>query len=438
MQKLSTKGLVVMSIALMVSHFGVGNFIFPAQLGQLTGRSWFLGVLGFTTVEALLPILAYLCVAKAQDDIRYIAGKIIHPKFGLIFGSIMMLIIGPVFIFPRLATSTHEMAVMPLFSGVPAFVTYLVFFGIVFYFSMNPSKVIDKLGSILAPLLITFVALLVFKGVFNPISTPTVSQVSSPYATGFTTAYNTMDAIGAMLFGGFWLADLKRRGMTEPKEQSKGIIKIGLMAMILLALLHGSIVYLGASGGSELAGLSIGEIPVAITTKLFGSAGITIFAFLLTLANLTTCVGIAATFANYFKNASNGKLQYTPLVIAGILVGFVLSNVGLSKIVGLTVPWLFLVYPALIVIILGTLAGPLYKTRGALAGGVIMALIVGAMDALQVAGFNIPVIASMQKMLPFAASGFSWIVPTIIGIVIGAVIYRKPQKEALAGQDMGW
>lgn len=438
MQKLTTKSLIVMSIALMVSHFGVGNFIFPAQLGQLTGASWFLGVLGFTTVEALLPILAYLCVAKAQDDIRYIAGKIIHPKFGLIFGSIMILIIGPVFIFPRLATSTHEMAVMPLFSNIPASVTYLVFFGIVFFFSMNPSKVIDKLGSILAPLLIIFVALLVFKGILNPISTPTASQVASPYATGFTTAYNTMDAIGAMLFGGFWLADLKRRGMKEPKEQSMAIIKIGLLAMILLALLHGSIVYLGASGGTELAGLSIGEIPVAITTKLFGSAGITMFAFLLTLANLTTCIGIAATFANYFKNASNGKAQYTHLVIGGIIVGFILSNVGLSKIVRLTVPWLCLVYPALIVIILGTLAGPLYKTRGALVGGVIMALIVGAMDALQAAGINISVITSVQKMLPLSEFGFGWVVPAIVGIIIGAVLYRKPPKEVLAEQDIGW
>lgn len=436
MNKLSTKSLIVMSVALMVSHFGVGNFIFPAQLGQLTGRSWFIGVLGFTTVEALLPILAYLCVAKAQNDIRYIAGKIIHPKFGLFFGSVMMLIIGPVFIFPRLATSTHEMAVMPMLSGIPSFVTYLVFFGIVFYFSINPSKVIDKLGSILAPLLIIFVALLVFKGIFNPISTPTASQVASPYGTGFTTAYNTMDAIGAMLFGGFWLADLKRRGITDPKEQSNGIIKIGLLAMVLLALLHGSVVYLGASGGSELAGLSIGEIPVAITTKLFGSAGITIFAFLLTLANLTTCVGIAATFANYFKNASNGKLKYKHLVITGLLIGFVLSNVGLSKIVRLTVPWLFLIYPALIVIILGTLVGPLHKTRGALVGGVIMALIVGAIDALQVAGFNITVIGSIQKMLPFSTSGFGWITPTVIGIIIGAVIYRP--KKALAEQDIGW
>ncbi len=435
MEKLSSKGLLVMSVALMVSHFGVGNFIFPAQLGQVTGKEWFVGVLGFTTVEALLPILAYLCVAKAQNDIRYIAGKIIHPKFGLIFGSIMMLIIGPVFIFPRLATSAHEMAVMPLFPNVPAFVTYLVFFGVVFYFSINPSKVIDKLGSILAPLLIIFVAVLVFKGIINPISSPIDSQVGSAYGTGFTTAYNTMDAIGAMLFGGFWLTDLKRRGITQPGEQKSAIIKIGLLAMTLLAFLHGSIVYLAASGGNELAGLSIGELPVTITVKLFGSMGIIIFAFLLLLANLTTCVGLAATFGNYFKNASNGKVGYTHLVIGGIIVGFILSNVGLASIVNLTVPWLSLVYPALIVIILGTLAGPLHRTRGALTGGVIAALIIGAFDALQAAGFNISAIVSLQKILPFASAGFGWLLPTIIGVIIGTIVYRKSQQ---AEENMGW
>lgn len=71
-------------------------------------------------------------------------------------------------------------------------------------------------------------------------------------------------------------------------------------------------------------------------------------------------------------------------------------------------------------------------------GGIIMALIVGAMDALQAAGFNISFIASAQKVLPFAASGFGWIVPTIFGIVIGTVIFRKPTRDVLTGQDIGW
>ena len=53
-----------------------------------------------------------------------------------------------------------------------------------------------------------------------------------------------------------------------------------------------------------------------------------------------------------FQEMTGEKLQYRMIVIASTLIGFTLGLVGLSKIVKYTVPWLVLLYPSVIVLIL--------------------------------------------------------------------------------------
>ena len=58
------------------------------------------------------------------------------------------------------------MAVAQFFPSVPLWVTLLVYFLINFYFAYNRSKVIDRIGKYLAPILIVFMVILMLKGDF--------------------------------------------------------------------------------------------------------------------------------------------------------------------------------------------------------------------------------------------------------------------------------
>lgn len=54
------------------------------------------------------------------------------------------------------------------------------------------------------------------------------------------------------------------------------------------------------------------------------------------------------------------------------IIGFLLGLVGLSKIVGFTTPWLMLIYPALVVIIVMSLFADFSKVKFAAQAGVIV------------------------------------------------------------------
>ncbi|MCR4441779.1 MAG: branched-chain amino acid transport system II carrier protein [Peptococcaceae bacterium] len=424
MRKLTLGEVIVIGAALFAGHFGVGNTIFPMKLGHETGTAWLMAAIGYAVVDSLLPMLGYLAVAMTNNNIVNIASRVLNPTFGKVYATILMLIIGPVFILPRVSSATHEMSVLPIFPGVPLVATVAVFFLLNAYVCLNPSKVVDRLGQILSPLLVLSIALVLIKGIFSPISAPVDLGVKSPFGVGFTYGYNTMDAIGAVLFGGWILAEFKRRNVTEKKAQYEGLLKVGVITVVLLAVTQASEIYLGASTGSLMKDATLGSLPVKITTSLYGQVGVVIFALLMALACFTTSAGLTATSGHFFEDLSQGRLKYRSVVIASSLVGFALANFGLDKIVRWTVPWLNLTYPALIVMIVGTVCGLLEKNRASMTWGSAAGLIFGAMEAVGVAGFNVPVFNNILKAMPLASSGFAWLVPTIIAMIIGTLISK--------------
>jgi len=74
-----------------------------------------------------------------------------------------------------------------------------------------------------------------------------------------------------------------------------------------------------------------------------------------------------------------------------------------------------------IILVILTMAGRLVKSRAIYVGAIIGALATSTFDALTSAG--VPVIAVNRLILniPFATSGFAWILPALAGGLIGAI-----------------
>jgi LIVCS family branched-chain amino acid:cation transporter len=102
----------------------------------------------------------------------------------------------------------------------------------------------------------------------------------------------------------------------------------------------------------------------------------------------------------------------------------VFATVGVSTIVKVAVPLLVTVYPIVIVLVTLTMAGHLVKGRAIYVGAIIGALAASLFDALTAAGLPVEAVNRLILNIPFAKSGFAWILPALAGGLIGAIAAR--------------
>lgn len=112
---------------------GSGNLIFPPSLGQLVGKDFLLAMLGFNLSGFGLVLLSVLATAKAGGKIQDLTNTI-SKRFGLIFGLLVLLCIGPGLLLPRTAATTYEIIRDGLGVPVNQILVLIVFFMISFSF----------------------------------------------------------------------------------------------------------------------------------------------------------------------------------------------------------------------------------------------------------------------------------------------------------------
>ena len=237
-------------------------------------------------------------------------------------------------------------------------------------------------------------------------------------------------AIAAGLMGGWILNVFTLQGITEPGAQQRNLVRVGLVTVVLLGATQMSLTWLGASAGGVYPEATLGDLPLKVTMHLFGRLGMMVFAVLMALACFTTSAGLTATAGAFFEQISGGSLKYPVVVIASSICGFALGLVGLSRIVGYTVPFLALLYPALIVIIFGTFFLDVKAQRPMLVGGVLVALLFGLFDATKTAGFTVEWMESIVSVMPLGQQGFPWLLPTAVGLIAGKLFGGMTGKNA--------
>lgn len=421
--------VIVISMALFSGHFGVGDVLFPPILGRAAGQSWLIAGLGYGIINSLGVLVAYLAVAQRQQTLLEMSTNTLGKKFGIIFTTICMLIIGPIFILPRVSSATHEMSIAPFFPNVPILVTLLIFFALNAYVAFNRTQVIDRIGKVFSPILIVFMFILIVKGIVSPIATLPDYKLGNALTEGILEGYNTMNAMGAALMGGWILKELSMRGVKDKLEQAKNLKFIGsIVALALLATSIG-IIYIGATTGSFFPDAQIGVLTMDIAETLLGYIGKIIFAVILAFACFTTSVGLTSTAGDVFQEMTGGKLKYEIIVILSSVVGFLIGLIGLSKIVGYTTPWLMLVYPALLILLVGSLYQNFDKIKKGVAASIIIAVLFSIGYFLTGLGFPENPVSSLVIKLPLGAEGLGWILPSIIAFILIQLFYTSKYKE---------
>jgi len=419
-------GLV--GFALFAMFFGAGNLIFPPYMGFLSGSSWNVALIGFLITGIGMPLMGIIASARAGGTVEHLAGRV-GPRFARILSIVIILAIGPLLAIPRTAAVTYEMGILPNLPWVSRALGSLIFFGITFFFALNESKVVDKIGKILTPFLLITLLFIILKGIFFPLAEPSQGSLSNPFSSAFREGYQTMDAMASIVFAEIIIAALIFKGYEKVKDQVKMASLAGIIAASGLGFVYGGLMYLGATSRSLFPeGIERTDLLINIAYQILGNTGKIALGLAVSLACLTTSIGLTATVADYFSSITKGRLKYKLICVVTVLFSGVFATVGVNKIVQIAVPFLVMVYPVAIILILFTIFGGKKISRKVYAGAVIGALAISVFDALTNAGLPIAFANNLISYIPLAKDGFPWVIPAIFGGSTGALIsYIKKQ-----------
>ena len=430
--KKTSKDIMITGFALFAMFFGAGNLIFPPYLGLITGNSWLTGFTGFILADVGLSLLAILAIARCNGEVNKIFARS-GRKLSMVLACSIMICIGPLLAIPRTGATTFEMGIQPLFNGFNPIIFSIIFFAITLVLTIRPSKVVDIIGGYLTPALLVALLGLIVLGIIKPLGSIAPATVDGVFSEGIFNGYQTLDTLGAVSLSAVIFTTISAKGYTKPEEKISMTFKAGLVAAAGLFLVYGGLTYLGATVSTMFdTNVSQAGLIVSITNMLLGLPGKAVLGIIVTLACLTTAIGLTSATGQYFSNLSNNKIKYETIVTGVCLFSLVVSNFGVDTIIKFSAPILTVIYPPTIVLIVLTLLGQFIKNDNVFKFSTYVALFISILNILSDFGVDVPLIHS----LPLNNLGFNWLVPAFIAAIIGFFVKSKGTSSKSDSEDV--
>lgn len=428
-----------LGLTMFALFFGAGNIVFPPLIGQEAGTNVWITIVGFLITGVGLPFLGVLAISMSGNQLQDLAGKV-HPIFGAIFTMVVYLAIGPFFGLPRTATVSFEIGASPFISEsylAPALAIFSIgFFAITAWLSLRPSKITDWFGNVLTPVLLGIVAFIVIMGLIHPAGHAGVPQGSyskTPFTSGFVEGYLTMDAIGSLVFAIIIINAIKLKGITNQKAITKITMKAGIISVIGLCLVYVALAFIGTtSRGIAPDAANGGIILTKLTYHMMGPFGQLLLGIAVTLACLTTAIGLTTATAVYFSKIFS-FITYKKAVIGITAFTAIIANIGLNELVTVTLPILIGIYPVAIVLICGRFLDKWFKSYSEVyIFAMLAAGFIGIFDMLKEFGIIITPVVQILDYLPLYEEGLGWPIPAVLFGIIGFLFAALRRKKAYA------
>lgn len=437
--KLGKRKMLMLSFMLFSLFFGAGNLIFPPFLGQSAGQNTPVAMAAFLITAVVLPVLGVIVVAEF-DGLDKLANKV-NAKFAFIFTILIYLSIGPGLGIPRAASVPFEMAVTPYLPEGSNIAMYMLLYSVVFFLiagwlAMTPSKLVERIGKILSPTLLTLLVIVFVNFLFRG-DTSVVAAVgdyqTNPAVKGFLEGYQTMDTIAALNFGLVIAITLRTMGVKEKKSVMNYTVRAGINAGIILSLVYLMLAYLGMASSGVYALQDNGAWTLrAVVHQLFGDTGAILLATIFTLACLTTCVGLITSISQFFSRLFT-KVSYRTWVILIVVFSFAVCNQGLNTILSISVPVLDAIYPISIVLIaLGILDKYLNDNPYIYPVTIGCVAVTSVLCAIENIGISTGFIGEVFHMLPLYSLGLGWVIVAVVCMLLTSIVWSfKTRTKAV-------
>ncbi|MCJ0553261.1 branched-chain amino acid transport system II carrier protein, partial [Enterococcus cecorum] len=442
---LALKDCLYLGSMLFGLFFGAGNLIFPVHMGQEAGANVWPAIIGFLITGIGLPFLGIIAIGISGENGLFDLASRVHKGYGYFFTVALYLVIGPFFAMPRLAATSFEIGLTP-FVAENQKTLFLAIFSILFFalswwFSRNPSKLLDYVGKFLNPLFLALLAILIVMSFVKPMANIHDITVLGKYRdhaffTGFQNGYNTLDVLASLAFGIIVVNTLKNKGVTKKSTITADTFKSGAVSVLLMGIIYSFLSLMGTmSMGkfdlSENGGIALTQI----AHYYLGTGGSIILALIVVVACLKTTIGLTTAFSETFAELFPG-LSYSTLIAGVSIIPCIIANVGLTSIISYSTPVLMFLYPLAIILVLLGVSGPLFKNNPIVYQTVTIFTIIPALiDGLQSspawiqnASITQKIIEFAKNTLPFFGIGMGWIVPAVFGLILGLGIYLIKEK----------
>ena len=449
-KKLTRRQRLLVATTLFGMFFGAGNLIFPVHLGQMAGRNVLPAMIGFIITAVGIPIFGVAAIGVTHSDGLQTLSSKVGKGYGVFFTCLLYLTIGPLFAIPRCATVSFTTGVSPMLSDSAQALALLIFsaifFAFVLFFSLRPGKITVWIGKIINPVFLLFLAILVIAALTHPGAAVSAVEPAEAYTTGvksffssFIEGYGTMDAIAGLAFGIVVIDVIRHMGVDDDDAVAVDVLGSGVITGILMAVIYVVTILMGTQSRGLFETSANGGIALTqIASHYFGGVGQFLLAITITFACLKTSIGLVTSCSETFVKMTNGKISYKVWAIIFTVFSFAVSNVGLSAIIEYSVPMLMLIYPPAIALIILAFIGKFFHhdrkvyvstmilTWAAAMFDFMKALPLGVQTALHL---DIPV-AFAEKYLPLFDLNLGWLLPAVVGFVIGLILHRVLRTKA--------
>ena len=446
-QKLSFKEYIYVASMLFGMFFGAGNLIFPVYMGQVAGRNMWAAVLGFLITGVGLPLLGVAALGISRSNGLFDLSHKVGRPYAFFFTCALYLTIGPFFAIPRCATTSFTVGLEQILPHDDKSWLYLLLFSLLFFavtlvLSLRPGKILTYVGKVLTPCFLVFLAIMVFVTILHPTTSigavePQGAYAAQPFFTGFLEGYNTMDALASLAFGIVVVQVIRDLGVTEPDAVAGSTVRAGIFSCLLMAAIYVAVTVVGVQSRGLFETSENGGIALAqIAQHYLGSVGLLILAATVTLACLKTSVGLITSCAETFTGLFPKGPTYRVWAVIFSLVSLLFANFGLSSIIGYSVPVLMFLYPLAITLIALSLFGKFFAYDRAVFVWTTALTLVGALydfaaalPAPLLAACRLDgVLAVLRETLPLAKLGLFWVLPALLGLVIGLILHFVRSK----------
>jgi len=427
MNALKRPDILALGFMTFALFLGAGNIIFPPSAGLAAGENIGLAALGFLLTGVGLPLLTIVALARVGGGMAQLTAPLGNYA-GVLFAVAVYLAIGPLFATPRTAVVSFEMAVVPFVgnSGSALLIYTLAYFAAVLFLALNPGQLVDRIGKFITPVLLA--ALLVLGGAALLLPAGEIGEVApdyqaAPMLQGFLQGYLTMDTLGALVFGIVIATAIRDRGVSDTALVTRYSMIAGLIAAVGLSLVYMALFYLGATSQGIAGEAQNGvQILTAYVQHTFGTAGSLLLAVVITLACLTTAVGLLTACGEFFSKLL--PLSYRTVVVGFGLFSLLVANQGLTQLISFSIPVLVGLYPlAIVLVALSLLDGFWLSSARVFRPVMAVTLVFGMVDGLAAAGWGAKVPAWFSQ-LPLAEQSLGWLLPVLLTLLLAVMVDR--------------
>jgi len=427
MNRLKGSDLLALGFMTFALFLGAGNIIFPPSAGMAAGENIGLAALGFLLTGVGLPLLTIVALARVGGGMALLTAPL-GKHAGTLFAVAVYLAIGPLFATPRTAVVSFEMGIAP-FAGnqaTPLLIYTLAYFAAVLFLALNPGQLVDRIGKYITPVLLAALLVLGAAALWLPageIGPVAADYQAAPFVQGFLQGYLTMDTLGALVFGIVIATAIRDQGVTDGKLITRYSVIAGLIAAVGLSLVYLALFYLGATSQGIAGEAQNGvQILTAYVQHTFGTAGSLLLAVVITLACLTTAVGLLTACGEFFSKLL--PVSYRSVVIALGLFSLLVANQGLTQLISFSIPVLVGLYPlAIVLVALSLLDGFWLSSARVFRPVMAVALVFGLVDGLAAAGWA-QWVPGFFSQLPLADQSLGWLLPVLVTLVLAAACDR--------------